>query len=476
MVQDSSARIGIGTPRQGCEAMCISNPHLRMLGAIALSVLLSPLVSAQEGTWVAKAPMPSARWGVCAGVVEGKLYVVGGAAGPAGISLGVVEAYDPITDTWTTKAPIPTPRVQAAAAVVNGTLYVVGGQFQDAFGVTFLDTVEAYDPRTNTWTTRAPMPTPRSGLALGAVNGILYAVGGFVGGLGLTNTVEAYDPKTNTWSSMAPMPTRRENLAVGVAGGFLYAFGGFGLGQLFNNVPLATVERYDPQTNTWTSIPSMPTARSGAAAASAGGLIFVVGGQGTGTYLPTVEVFDAASSSWAAAPQMTVGRVMVGLGAADDILYAVGGFGERRSIFRRNEAFSPFLPIGIDIKPGDAKNTINLNAAGTVLVAILGSATFDPMSVDPATVTLAGAPVATRGWGLPFTARADFNHDGFFDLLLHFRARELELPPTASEAVLYATTATGQRLRGADAVRLLLPPGGAQSSTPAAKAPRTRQR
>ncbi len=136
-----------------------------------------------------------------------------------------------------------------------------------------------------------------------------------------------------------------------------------------------------------------------------------------------------------------------------------------------------FLHIGIDIKPGDAKNTIKLNSAGTVPVAILGSATFDPMTVDPATVTLAGAPVVRRGWGVPLTARGDFNHDGFFDLLLHFRSRDLELPPTATEAVLYATTFSDQRLRGADAVRLVPPAKrGGPSSAPAAKPQRTRQR
>ncbi len=173
---------------------------------------------------------------------------------------------------------------------------------------------------------------------------------------------------------------------------------------------------------------------------------------------------------------MSEGRAWLGLGVVDDILYAVGGVGERRTIFARNEAFSPFLHIGIDIKPGDARNTINLNSAGTVPVAILGSATFDPLTVDPATVTLAGAPVVRRGWGVPLTARADFNHDGFFDLLLHFRSRDLELAPTATQAVLYATTVSGQRLRGADAVRLLLPPGGGSSSTPPAKARSTRPR
>lgn len=79
---------------------------------------------------------------------------------------------------------------------------------------------------------------------------------------------------------------------------------------------------------------------------------------------------------------------------------------------------SPLLHVGIDIKPGDAANTINLRSGGIVSVAILGSATFDPLTVDPETVTLAGAHVATRGRGVPMTSARDVNRDGYPDLLL----------------------------------------------------------
>jgi hypothetical protein len=80
-----------------------------------------------------------------------------------------------------------------------------------------------------------------------------------------------------------------------------------------------------------------------------------------------------------------------------------------------------------------------------VPVAILGSATFDPTTVDPATVTLAGAPAATR----------PNDGDGYLDLLLYFRTQDLQLTRAATEAVLYGTTTTGQRIRGADAVRMV---------------------
>src|SRR3989442_642938 len=111
---------------------------------------------------------------------------------------------------WTTKAPMPTPRTGLAAGVVNGILYAVGGND----GVSFLGTVEAYDPATNTWTTKASMPTVRTGLATGVVNGILYAVGGNNGSF--LATVEAFDPAERPMTNKTTILTDRTHAALGV--------------------------------------------------------------------------------------------------------------------------------------------------------------------------------------------------------------------------------------------------------------------
>ena len=126
-------------------------------------------------------------------MVNGALYAVGGFNTSVFSVLNTVEAYNPATNTWTADIPMPTARSALAAAVINGTLYTVGGNNQ---GLAFLDTVEAYDPATNTWTTKAPMPVTRSFLTAGVVNGTLYAVGGSNGSASGNpfNTVEAFTP------------------------------------------------------------------------------------------------------------------------------------------------------------------------------------------------------------------------------------------------------------------------------------------
>ena len=248
-------------------------------------------------------------------------------------------------------------------------------------------------------------------MAAVVIDGLIHVAGGLTSRsrlgawLEVTGVLEIYDPKNNTWSTKTPMPTARAATAGGVVDGKLYVVGG---SLLPDYTTQTTVEVYDPKTESWSSQIPMPTRRAEMAA-----------------------------------------------GVVDETLYVVGGLQDNSGIVSVNEAFSPFLAVGIDIKPGDARNTINLRSAGTVTVAILGSETFDPLTVDPATVTLAGAAVASNPRGVPMTAQGDFNHDGYLDLLLHFRTQDLQLTPTSTEAVLYGTTVTGQRIRGADSVRIV---------------------
>ena len=48
------------------------------------------------------------------------------------------------------------------------------------------------------------MPTARDSLGVLVRGGCIYAVGGYDGGR--VNTVERYDPATNTWTAMRPFP------------------------------------------------------------------------------------------------------------------------------------------------------------------------------------------------------------------------------------------------------------------------------
>jgi N-acetylneuraminic acid mutarotase len=105
--------------------------------------------------------------------IGGKLYVAGGNIG-SGTASRRLDVFDPATNTWTTRAAMPTARVAAAAAVTQGRLYVIGGRN----GTTYLDAVEAYDPLNNSWSAPTAMINPRAGLGAAGIGQLIYTVGG----------------------------------------------------------------------------------------------------------------------------------------------------------------------------------------------------------------------------------------------------------------------------------------------------------
>lgn len=219
------------------------------------------------------ASLPTSARGLAAVGLNGKVYVVGGVDTSSNI-LSTLQIYDPSTNTWVTGAAMPTARSGLATAMVGGKIYAVGGS--SASGP--LGTLEVYDPSTNAWSPGAAMPTARYGLAAVAANGKIFVIGGqavIAGNFVAVNSLEIYDPSTNTWSTGATMPTARYLLAADSVNGEIYAIGGFSTSSALN-----TVEAYDPPTNTWSTVATMPTARYGPGATDVNGVIYTIGGVG----------------------------------------------------------------------------------------------------------------------------------------------------------------------------------------------------
>jgi Kelch motif/Putative Ig domain len=258
------------------------------IGGSCCTVSCDPLDTVEiydpaNNSWVTGTPLPFPPLGNgAAGAANGIIYFVGGQTGCGG-EVSTNEAFDPATNMWSTKAPMHTARYQFGIAAVfdsnlgHEVLYAIGGGVD---GVGAIDTVERYDPGTDAWTTKAHMPTPRYGLQVAAVNGKIYAIGG-VGGSGVDcttgdcHTVEEYDPATDTWTTKAPMPTTRggSGTAAGVVNGIIYVAGGSN-----DNRQLSTVEAYNPVTDTWSTVPPMPTARDSLGGAVINNKFYAIGG------------------------------------------------------------------------------------------------------------------------------------------------------------------------------------------------------
>lgn len=246
----------------------------------------TPLVEVYDpasSTWSAAPPMPTARMGLVAAVINGRIYAIGGRTdGYSTSAVGTVEVFDPGTGLWTTGNPMPTPRYFAAAAVAGGEILVAGGNFE----ANVLRTLEAYNPLTNQWRNRTAMPTARGQLAMAEANGRLYAIGGYAGLVSQwVGTVEEYNPLTDTWAVRAPMPTVRAHVALTQINGKLLAAGGESIAR-----SLDLLESYDPGTNVWfTKTPSL-TAFTRTTAAVVNGKMLVFGNTLSLAYDPANEI------------------------------------------------------------------------------------------------------------------------------------------------------------------------------------------
>ncbi|HEV2351523.1 MAG TPA: kelch repeat-containing protein [Terriglobia bacterium] len=429
--------------------------------SIAILLLSCQILLAQGGTWNTVAPMPTPLGDLAAGGVGGILYAVGGEVPypsplwrPCCGFVGMLEAYDPGTDKWTAESPMPTPRGGVAACELGGLLYVLGGigQHDEA-----LPTVEVYNPKTGRWASKAPMPTARFGLAAAAVNGVLYAVGGWNPSLGFVGTVEAYNPSTNTWTPMQPMLTPRLVPAAAAVGGILFVVGGSNYSANF----LATTEAYNPESNTWSTKAPMPTPRAGLAAGTIAGDLYAVGGEGEGgppffgLWLSTTEAYDPKTDTWRSCSPMPTARSNLAGATVGDTFYAVGGIrllpNATGQLLAMNEAFTPFLSVTIRVNPA----TINLRSNVKIKVAILSTSLFDATSINPDTVKLSGALAETERNGTPIFSFDDVNDDGILDLVLSFRARNLQLTRADKQVVLKGQTFAGQLVKGVASVRIV---------------------
>jgi hypothetical protein len=112
--------------------------------------------------------------------------------------------------------------------------------------------------------------------------------------------------------------------------------------------------------------------------------------------------------------------------------------------------------VSIDIKPNESPNSINLGSKGNIPVAILSSASFDATTIDPLTVTLAGAAVQLKGKGTPNANTGDINGDGLVDLLVHVSTESLQLSSADTEAVLEGFSLDrSYKIRGTDTIRVV---------------------
>ena len=307
-------------------------------------------------TWTTKATMSTARAFHQVAVVNGKIYIIGGKNGNGNVSS--VEVYDPVTNSLTVKASMSTARDHHQVEVLDGKIYAIGGN-NSTNGC--LNSIEEYNLATNTWTLKAPMTNPRDSFQTAVVGGKIYAIGGHNKD-GYLSSVEEYNPITNTWTSKANMTNPRELFQTAVVGGKIYAIGGY------NNASsnLNSVEEYNPAWDKWTTKATMPTARRYHKVITVGEKIYVIGGYGiigsSEVILNSVEEYNSETNAWTSMNGMYSARVYNQLAQMNGRIYVIGGYSG--SFLNSVEEFATeysVLPAPINLTAKATNSKVNLS-------------------------------------------------------------------------------------------------------------------
>jgi N-acetylneuraminic acid mutarotase len=295
---------------------------------------------ASENTWIEKASMPTPRGHLGVGVVNGKIYAIGGMTDGYGTHVGTNEEYNPITNSWTTKTSMPTATAAVGIAVYVSHIYVIGGLVYLNGSVILSGTNFVYDPTADSWETKTPMPNPVAYPSVNVIGDKIYVLGG-ASTLGRsTNFTQIYDPQTDTWTSGVPMPHAVSQASSVVINDKIFVVdGSTGLNQIFN-----------PQNWSWTLGKPMPTAVEDAAAGATTGmlaskLIYVIGGRITNGGTTLNQIYNPENNSWSVGASMPTAQYGLAVAVINDTLFAVGGI-PRFLVTPHNNQNEQYLPIG----------------------------------------------------------------------------------------------------------------------------------
>jgi len=234
-----------------------------------------------SGTWTLKAPFPVPCNHVALAAIGSRIYAFGGFLEQNRCPHSKCFVYDTASDAWQPIAGLLRPRGASSAVVLDGKVHLLGGR-----DVRSVEWHEIYDPATDKYqilagmrgsTGTQPFVGQRDHMGVVVVDGLIHAIAGRMDSYDFNTSLNAvYDPKSDGWSFRAPLPTARSGVSAVYHKGRIIVFGGEATGKVFG-----TNEAYDPKTDSWEALTPMKLPRHGlhgATAAVIGDLVHVPGG------------------------------------------------------------------------------------------------------------------------------------------------------------------------------------------------------
>uniref|UniRef100_A0A3P9I6N1 Kelch-like family member 23 n=1 Tax=Oryzias latipes TaxID=8090 RepID=A0A3P9I6N1_ORYLA len=197
--------------------------------------------------WSKGCPMITARYYHSSVALRGCIYVLGGYR--AGAPERETEFYDPLKKKWFSVSKMIQGVGNATACTVAEKIYVTGGHYGYRGSCTY-ENIQMYNPDTNEWSIITMSPHPEHGLCSVSLNNKLFLVGG------QTAVADCYDTEKDEWKPVSMMNERRMECGAVVINGSIYVTGGYSYSK---GTYLESIEKYDPDLDSWKIVGSLPS-------------------------------------------------------------------------------------------------------------------------------------------------------------------------------------------------------------------------
>jgi N-acetylneuraminic acid mutarotase len=317
----------------------------------SISLLNTADSFSQESLWQKLATLDNAPGLPVLATVNGKLYVLSGTSN----ANSPTYEYDPATDKWTAKAPIPQGCFWASAQAVDGKIYVMGGRHPSPpQNYNYI-----YDPVEDKWTKGADLLTPRSYHNAVQLNGKIYIMGGQNGDGTTEWYFDEYNPAEDKWKREAQLPhSGAWYCGAAALDGKIYRIAGGG-----SSLTLAKdwFDMYDPETDKWTELPPFRIKLHAPAAVTYKDKIYLMGGYTNNVEIDTIYQYTTESATWMKAslklPQpRTYHKAIV----IDKCIYVFGGQNSSEDFKGQLYRFC-FAPQDAEENSFESNNTVTPN-------------------------------------------------------------------------------------------------------------------
>jgi N-acetylneuraminic acid mutarotase len=275
-----------------------------IVSAIELVPRSSSSSTSDKIDWSAGIDSPITRFEAMGAVARRKLFIFGGFFNAKLEATNRVDRFDPASGKWKRLSSMPEATTHSAVAYDGEIIWSIGG-YIGAQHDAATNHVWKYSVAANTWSRGPDLPAPRGGGGAAIVNGQLHFFSGSPND-GPTDRGEHWSlplDGSTTWDARERYPNPVTHLSAVSLGDKIYAFGGEKAWDEQNGNQTEAY-RYDPVMDKWTSIASLPKARSHFASSTfvAGEKIVAIGGStngGTqGLAMSDADEYDPATNTW----------------------------------------------------------------------------------------------------------------------------------------------------------------------------------